>query len=659
MFSIPSLKTVTRVGMAGFLILGLLVAGVAEWYSGKGATATRRINSIHYDIYKSLFIDGAVSSQVVIVDIDELALQIFGQWPWPRYKLAQLIQRISELGSGAIGLDVLMPEPDRTALSYIRDAYKRDFNLDLTFSGVPTSMLDNDALLGRVLRETSTVTAHYLYFDHQTPVNFCNLQSLKISGDVDTLQISVAPGLLCNTSKLRTDLNPTGFINMASDMDGISRRLPLFIEFQGEVYPSLALALSMQGLDHSLVTLERDQFGMIARLDGLRIPVETGGEMLLNYPGPKGMYTYISASKIFQGTVAEEEITGKIVLIGSSATGLYDFHQTVYDTNFPGVETLAVAIGSIVEQQYIRGASWARQLSVILSCISGIGMALLFTYGNRLAQVVLGTLLWLLFLAGLNVFSLSRYSVYLAIAPASVVTIMLFTIFSAIRYGLERRASFTWYRKLAKSQQATLESLAMVVETRDYETGGHIMRTQHFVKILAEELAERGLYRDMLTPAYIELLYISSPLHDIGKVGVPDKILTKPGKLTPLEFVEVQKHAGYGKQILQGRSEKGEEDDYLELAREVAFSHHEKWDGSGYPQGLSGQDIPLSGRIMALADVYDALTSDRCYKAAYNHEQTMRIIKQGSGSHFEPAVVEAFEARADDMHRISKVISEV
>lgn len=145
------------------------------------------------------------------------------------------------------------------------------------------------------------------------------------------------------------------------------------------------------------------------------------------------------------------------------------------------------------------------------------------------------------------------------------------------------------------------------------------MRTQHFVRIIAEELVNRGLYDEIQTKNIIELLYISSPLHDIGKVGGPDNILMKPGKLSADEFNEMKKHSDYGRNILRGTFGKNKNDDFLELAREIAHSHHEKWNGSGYPQGLVGENIPLSGRIMALADVYDALTSERRYKQEYAH----------------------------------------
>ncbi len=145
-----------------------------------------------------------------------------------------------------------------------------------------------------------------------------------------------------------------------------------------------------------------------------------------------------------------------------------------------------------------------------------------------------------------------------------------------------------------------------------------------------------------MTDDYIHLLFVSAPLHDIGKVGVPDHILLKTGKLTSEEFELMKKHAEYGRNIIHSASQKIEGDNFLIIAGEIALTHHEKWDGTAYPSGLSGQDIPLSGRIMAVADVYDALISKRCYKSPYPHENAVRMMKEKNGKIFDPAILSAF-----------------
>ncbi|MGD8255926.1 MAG: response regulator [Desulfobacterales bacterium] len=197
-------------------------------------------------------------------------------------------------------------------------------------------------------------------------------------------------------------------------------------------------------------------------------------------------------------------------------------------------------------------------------------------------------------------------------------------------------------RRLALVQAVTIESLATLAEYRDPETGGHIKRTQNYVKALAVHLREYPRFRAQLDDATIELLYLSAPLHDVGKVGVRDHILLKAGKLTDEEFEEMKRHTVYGRDALQITEQKLGKDSFLHHATEIAYTHQEKWDGSGYPQGLEGDAIPISGRLMALADVYDALISKRVYKPPFSHEDAVKIIVEGKGRHFDPDVVEAF-----------------
>lgn len=196
--------------------------------------------------------------------------------------------------------------------------------------------------------------------------------------------------------------------------------------------------------------------------------------------------------------------------------------------------------------------------------------------------------------------------------------------------------------QLYRTQSATIYSLAALAETRDSETGDHIKRTQHYIKALALALRDFGWYRDVLIDDYINMLYDSAPLHDIGKVGVPDHILLKPGKLTTVEFEQMKLHAWYGMKTLESAEKELGETSFLTLAKEIAYTHHEKWDGTGYPNQLSGENIPLSGRLMALVDVYDALISERPYKKAYSHDRAREIIIEGSGKHFDGRIVEAF-----------------
>lgn len=192
-------------------------------------------------------------------------------------------------------------------------------------------------------------------------------------------------------------------------------------------------------------------------------------------------------------------------------------------------------------------------------------------------------------------------------------------------------------------QDVTILTMASLAETRDNETGNHIIRTQHYVKLLAEHLREHPRFAGHLDETAIDLLFKSAPLHDIGKVGIPDGILLKPGKLTAEEFEVMKTHTTLGKAAIEAAEARlGKNVPFLVCAKEIAYSHQEKWDGSGYPEGLSGDAIPISARLMAIADVYDALISRRVYKPAFSHEQAMEIIEEGRGGHFDPDIVDAF-----------------
>jgi putative two-component system response regulator len=193
-----------------------------------------------------------------------------------------------------------------------------------------------------------------------------------------------------------------------------------------------------------------------------------------------------------------------------------------------------------------------------------------------------------------------------------------------------------------------------VVETRDNETGNHVRRTQHYVLALARELKSHPGFAHALSEKQIDLLFKSAPLHDIGKVGIPDHILLKPGRLEPEEFEIMKTHTTIGNQAIEmAHNQLGMELEFLACVQEIALNHHERWDGGGYPRGLSGADIPLSARLMAVADVYDALISERVYKKALSHDRAVAIIVGGRGSQFDLDVVDAFLAIAEKIKAVA------
>lgn len=204
-------------------------------------------------------------------------------------------------------------------------------------------------------------------------------------------------------------------------------------------------------------------------------------------------------------------------------------------------------------------------------------------------------------------------------------------------------------QEISDSQIATIYALVKLAESRDDDTGAHIERTALLCRFFAEKLRQLPRFSKVIDDEYVTNIYRSSPLHDIGKVGIPDAILQKPGKLTPEEYEIMKNHAILGAKTLEDVVNRYKGNSFLKMGLEIAKSHHEKWDGSGYPLGLSGTDIPLSARIMAVVDVYDALRSKRVYKEAFTHEKSAAIIQDGSGTHFDPLLVDIFLQNQEEL----------
>jgi HD-GYP domain-containing protein (c-di-GMP phosphodiesterase class II) len=213
-------------------------------------------------------------------------------------------------------------------------------------------------------------------------------------------------------------------------------------------------------------------------------------------------------------------------------------------------------------------------------------------------------------------------------------------------------------KNVAKARTSTILGLAKLAEYRDTDTGAHLERIREYVKILTLELSNHPKYQGYITNKYIEDIFQSSILHDIGKVGIPDRILLKKGKLTDSEYRIIKRHTIIGYNAIKSVESQVKGESFLTIGKEIAYFHHEKWDGSGYPKGLKGTKIPLSARIVALADVYDALTSKRPYKEALTHDAAKKIIIEGRSIHFDPDLVEAFIVHADEFDKIREQLQE-
>lgn len=207
-------------------------------------------------------------------------------------------------------------------------------------------------------------------------------------------------------------------------------------------------------------------------------------------------------------------------------------------------------------------------------------------------------------------------------------------------------------REISEAQLATIFALAKLAECRDEDTGAHLERVQEYCRLLAEQLRDGSPYAAQISTEFVECIQHAAPLHDIGKVAIPDSILLKSGRLTPAEFEVMKTHTIIGAENMQSVYNRYSGNTFIGMGIEIALYHHERWDGTGYPDGISGRNIPLSARIVALADYYDALHSDRCYRKGFGHDQVKAMIIEGDGTHFDPVIVKAFLDLEDEFKRI-------
>lgn len=626
--------SVCLVGLTVSLLIGCGEFVHASWMA--------KLDYFFLDTCQRLFASDRPATNTVVVDIDDASLSAVGQWPWPRYRMAALIQAIAREQPSAIGLDVLFSEPDRSSLANIQKAFRRDFDITMSFTGVPNGLLDNDGFFGEVLSQTGAVGSEYFYFDRTSSDDGKAVSPLQFGGHPEMLALNSASGELVNTYEIASQTQLSGFLNDQSDDDGRLRRLPLLIGYQGTIQVNLALAAVMKSLAATSASIESDGNGALLLVGQHRIPIDRQGSALLRFNGGSQLYPSVSAMDVLNGTLKRADVAGKIVFVGSSAAFLNDLHNTAFGAEFPGVKIQAAMAEDIVTDSFVWIPRWATLLIFAECVVSGALMSVLFLYVSGAVVALLGSAA----VAGTSLFTgtilFAREGMLVSPAAPILVTLALFALFSAIRFTTEKRQAYVWFKRLENARQVTIESMAAVAETRDPETGAHIKRTQHYVRAVADELSRSGHYPDILTKDFIDILFISAPLHDIGKVGVPDHILLKPGRLTPEEFEIMKGHAEFGRKIIVSTAKTIEGDNYLIIAGEIAATHHEKWDGTGYPLGLAGQGIPLSGRIMAVADVYDALISRRCYKEPYSHEVASEFMREKRGVIFDPAVLDAF-----------------
>jgi CHASE2 domain-containing sensor protein len=615
---------------------------------------------LHNRVYDSLLSAGTgkPSPVPVIVDIDEKSLNQYGQWPWPRYRIAILVDRLRNLGALSIGLDMLFAEEDRTSIHSIRKAILRDFGVDLGFREVPQGLRDNDRRLAEALSRGPFLLGYQFLFEEDSDSEDCLLHPLHVNkirhgkGEKDSPLFIHARSVSCNLKMFSEAAAGSGFFNVSPDSDGILRRVPLIIEHGGRLYPSLGLVTLMKALGVRDVLLKTDTTGAGSLyLNQTAIPLTSKGSMLIRFRGKGKTFDYISAADILSDRIPDGKIQGKIVFIGTSASGLKELKSTPFDPVFPGVEVHATVVDNILRKDFLSRPKWAAGLESVGTLVLGLLSAFILAWTGAIwSSLLLGVVA--VGVLQTSVWMFRNEGIFISPVLPLIVLACNFSLITFFRFWQEEQRVKERTRELAMVQEATIESMSSLTETRDPDTGGHIKRTQNYIRLLADYLKNQPKFIRSLDDEAIDLLCKSAPLHDIGKVGVSDRILLKPGKLTDQEFEEMKRHTVYGRDTILVAERKLGNTSFLRIAREIAYTHHERWDGSGYPEGLKGEQIPVPGRLMALVDTYDALTSKRVYKSQLPHEMAVQIIIEAKGTQFDPAVVDAFLEVEEDFRRI-------
>jgi HD-GYP domain-containing protein (c-di-GMP phosphodiesterase class II) len=598
------------------------------------------LTNLEYGVYDMVMRSARIhppGDRVVIVDIDEHSLSAVGQWPWRRDVVGQLISRLRESGAATVALDIVFAETDRA-------------------EGNP------DATLAETLQAGRVILGYALTFDGTPGLGTACVQHplglaiVRRAGEDDEAPFFRASGAVCSLPILTRAAGASGFLNAAPDSDGRLRRAPLLLELEGRVYPSLALAAVTSAVGSRDVTLHVENVNTATlTLDARRVPLDGKSNLLLRYRGPKRTFPYISAADVMSGKAPAAAFKDKVVFVGTTALGTREVVATPLDTLFTGVEVQATVADNLLQQDYIRRPE--HRAAFEAQAVAAAGIAATLLVGRLgLAWGALGVVGCFAVVWGLSVMLISTNGVLLSPLYPLLCLAGGLGAMAIASVTIERRRADRAGHETITSQRLMVQTLLSLTEVRDAETGRHSRRTQLYTRVLAKELAKDPLFSDYLTPDRIEMLASLAPLHDIGKVGVPDRLLNKPGILTAEELEEMRKHPEHGRDVIANAEQRAgvHDDAMLGMVKDIVYTHHEKWDGSGYPQGLRGTQIPIPGRIMALVDVYDAVITRRLYTQPKSHEEAVALIVAGSGSHFDPAVVEAFKRVSGVLRTLSE-----
>ncbi|MGB2715570.1 MAG: CHASE2 domain-containing protein [Vicinamibacterales bacterium] len=604
-----------------------------------------RLDDSVYDVVLRSVPPRAPAGHVVIVDVDEQSLSAVGQWPWRRDVVGRLIARLRDLGAATVALDIIFAETDRYAQASSRERSPDD--LFASMLGEGRVILGYGLTFESGRRRDNACVLH--------PVGLAILQSRDVVDEPEAPYFK-ATGAVCSLPSLAQAAGASGFLNAAPDSDGILRRVPLVAELDGRVYPSLALAAVSRARQVREMALRVSNVNAsVLTLDNLDVPVDAKSSLLLRYRGEKRTFPYLSAAAVLAGEIPAEVVRNKIVFVGTTALGTREVVATPLDTLFAGVEVQATVADNLLQGDFIQRSPLGSTLESLTVIFLGFLLAGIVARIGIVLGIVAATSMIVSLWPG-AVWLLSNEGVFISPLSPTIGVVVALAVMTLAKFTVERGRAESAGREKTAAQRLMVQTLLSLTETRDLETGRHSRRTQQYARLLANELSRHSDYRDLLTPERIDLLSSLAPLHDIGKVGIPDHILNKPGPLTEDELAEMRRHPVLGRDvILKAEQQVGVRDDAtLAMAKDIVYTHHERWDGTGYPQGLRGTQIPVAGRVMAIVDVYDAAVGRNLYRPSMTHDEAVDLIARGRGTHFDPAVVDAFISVAAILRNVSE-----
>jgi len=431
------------------------------------------------------------------------------------------------------------------------------------------------------------------------------------------------------------------------------------IEYGGTAYPGLPLSAVLVATGAQPLALRSKNANATSlELSSGTVALDGRSNLLVRYRGKKRAFPYVSAVDVLAGRTAADAFRNAIVFVGTTALGTREVVSTPLDTRFAGVEVQATVADNLLRGDYLSRAEHAVTIEVVTVLAAGIAITLLVArVGLPLGTAAGAAFLLIIWLA--MRWQLAAKGEYLSPVFPMIGLMASLGAATVTRIAQERSRADRATRETDLAHRLMVRSLLSLTEVRDADTGSHSRRIQRYSRLLAEELATHRSFRDYLTPERIDLLSSLAPLHDIGKVGVPDHLLNKPGELTPEEYQEMKKHPAYGLDVITNaqRDVGAGDDQILSMAKDIVYTHHEWWDGRGYPRGLKGTAIPIAGRLVAVVDVYDAMTARRRYRQPMSHQEAVDLISAAKATHFDPDVVDAFVRVAARLSEVTRAIA--